>query len=828
MSDKQPEVGSNTVDNSRVNPPSQDAPNIIETVGAKKIQFKPTETLSFIDKIFHTLPAGHRLTYSAKTNEPSLPLESVDMLKKVLTRTSDPKALYFCASSCVAPQTGRLTHSVALFSAFHVVVLDDIGTKVPISDLPDELTKPSYIIESSKGNYQYGYILKEPITNYDAAKRLIQTLSLAGLTDSGGAMPCKIVRLPDGVNGKDDPKKYDYPVTLKEENDALFTPEEILTAVNYSIDGTTVTWEGIKNTTIDPMARKYNTSYLSKQPTAQHTNGVIDDVLEWLYENGKVISDSGDGWVEIECPTCAKHSDPSDISANYFPLGRGEGKSRGFKCFHDHCSETDTKWFLQWVINQSDFELLALYQSNHVSCGDHVYCRSDDNVYPMYSKKGFPLQSFKRGEKGGMSYAINYKGATVPIHHVDLWLKSPYLIVVDGEPRDVSKPDRILIDHEHGHYLNTYEAIPWGEGAYDQAEVDYILNYIRFLLPNHDEYKYFMDWVAAKVQNPAFRGTAIVMMTPTQGIGRSTLFSMLSVLLGEDNHAKVRFDRLSGAGDFNEWSDKLLVSLDEASQSGDPRENQRAYNRLKEEVDTNNAKVTVNVKYKPTFKTQNCTSFLIATNHTNGLALDSYDRRFTIMTNPDVPLAKSFYVPFTTDYLLRKDPDGLPTWARHFYRYLKTLTPDLVALSRPLHTQAKQEAIQVSMSHTERAAAAVEKYLIDNDICFVSVSTINTVMTQAIARGDGVEVKTKALTFACNRFSSSFAKSKKINGAVERIRIFTKPVAARYDDDGINVVRESRVKNWSDIPKGVVEEVLADVKRLDATALLNFITEEMV
>lgn len=820
---EQPEVGSIEVDNSGVTAPSQDDIGLMETVGAPKTTYDWPLVEKFIDKVFHTLSTGHRLVYTAKTNIPSRPLSGVDKLKKSLTRTTAPRSLFYCASSCTPDAKGILTHSKDLFQALHVVVLDDIGTKIPVDSLPELFKQPSYIIESSPNNFQYGLILKEPLTNYQAAQRLIQTLALAGLTDKGGAMPCKLVRLPDGVNGKDDPIKRFSPVTLIDETDKLFTPDEILTAAAYTVNGTVVTWDDIKNEKINPMSLRYNTKYLPKQPVAQSTTGEIDDVLEWLYERNLVVADSGDGWVEIICPNCQSHSDPSANTAGYWPLGRGQD-ARGFNCFHDSCSTNKTDWFLMWVINNSPFQILAKAQTGYMAHGEYAYCQKDGDVYSIISGESNPLAFVKNARLNQIAFTINGQGKIASMSVVDMWLRSPNLIVISGSSLDVEHSDRILSGAHDSKRLNTYVPVPWGEGPYDQAEVDIILDYIKFLLPAQNEYDFFMEWLAAKIQNPAFRGCAIVMSTPVQGIGRSTLGKMIRTMLGMQYTKKIKFADLTRDQPFNEWADRIFIMLDEVEQTS-PAHAKRAYNRLKEEIDTSSDYVSMNVKNQAVIEIKPVSSYLILTNQPNGIVLDRNDRRMAVFTNPEVPRSKTWYVDFATKHLTRLDADGLETWARHFYRYLMTLTPNLANLSRAPMTTAKREAIATGMSYTERACIAVEKYFLDQDICFANFGVIDQIVSQALATHE-VEAKTYAVSREFDKFSRPFAKTKKISQKLSRVRIFTKcALAAGYDS---KMLTENRVKKWSDIPSSLNADVMDDIDRLDTAALLSFVTDELL
>jgi hypothetical protein len=87
------------------------------------------------------------------------------------------------------------------FQGLHVALADDIGENGKVA--PEAiLLPPSYEIETSPDNCQYGYLLREPITDLLTVKRLHKALAAAGLTDKNGLNPVRYGRLVEGVNTK--------------------------------------------------------------------------------------------------------------------------------------------------------------------------------------------------------------------------------------------------------------------------------------------------------------------------------------------------------------------------------------------------------------------------------------------------------------------------------------------------------------------------------------------------------------------------------------------------------------------------------------------------
>ena len=80
------------------------------------------------------------------------------------------------------------------FVAF--LMLDDIGTKSKKPSLD-----PTWIVETSPNNYQYGYVFSEQPTKGDFTAA-IKAIAEAGYTDVGATNAVRNVRLPGSINLK--------------------------------------------------------------------------------------------------------------------------------------------------------------------------------------------------------------------------------------------------------------------------------------------------------------------------------------------------------------------------------------------------------------------------------------------------------------------------------------------------------------------------------------------------------------------------------------------------------------------------------------------------
>lgn len=231
---------------------------------------------------------------------------------------------YFSLASFSPDETGQYRRKKSSFHALHAVMLDDLGTKVPL----DRLTvTPSWLIETSPDNYQAGYILYEPITEHKQADQLMNAIIDAGLCDPGANGPTtRLARLPNGVNGKYTPP---YSCSLIIWNPELrYSMQQLVYDLQLEIVNTQRNKQVHKTTSI-----KSNVDHDSVWIPCPEKNAVITALQKMdLYK-----SPLGSGRHDITCPWKDEHTDAVDSGTAYFepddnwPIG-------GFKCQHGHCA----------------------------------------------------------------------------------------------------------------------------------------------------------------------------------------------------------------------------------------------------------------------------------------------------------------------------------------------------------------------------------------------------------------------------------------------------------------------------------------------------------
>lgn len=596
----------------------------------------------FIKNIFGELGDDENNLYWASASPiPGFP-QSEKHFFKGLGRGDVRKACYFSTSTVFTDSEGKLFNRQSLFNRMHCIVLDDVGSglgsKCKISDLPKLLQDEySWRIESSPDNYQYGFVLETPIDNIHDAKNFIKIVYGAGPWDSGGATPNKLVRLPYGANLKDKYATEDglfriFPKTSKElftdEPFNTFTPDELLEAVRAG-----VTWADIQADNagkIDPRRTQGTTPW---REGVFHSNleGVVDDVLEWLNETNVVVNE-GEEWIDIVCPWCKNHSDGGGNTAGYSPLGYGsKPERRSFHCFHDSCAENHANEFLDWVKGEGG-PMVGIVDPVPLLVAEWAL---DESANTFISLKdghtSVPNAGFKTGHQADVWWiGLNDKPAKASEYN--LILKSKGLLKLMGSDYIPGAPSVI----ENGHYkkLNTWNIPNWETKKLDSSQDHWKIfkDFISYLMPNAADASWFLDHLAAKAQDPKYRGPCVILSTPVQGSGRGTLEKLIGDLWGGKNSATVGLSELLkglGGDGFNDFLLNMWVVVPEAKDAKlSHAQEAKSYESLKTGIDPAPTNHIIRVKYGGQGPATVYSSTIICSNHLDTLNIPISDRRF--------------------------------------------------------------------------------------------------------------------------------------------------------------------------------------------------------
>lgn len=248
------------------------------------------------------------------------------------TPATNPSLNWYFTLAVFTAKEGRYRRVEAGCAAVWGLMLDDLGTKaLPLSRL--EKCPPSYVIETSEGNFQAGYLFDEPQTDLKRITALNQATVDAQLCDPGAKTPTtRWGRLPFASNGKYEPA---FQCRL-----VAWNPER-----RYTIDQIADGLELAVETEIAPKVKVKRQKLTGEALAAVIDRNTTDDVhkpraaenpvVTALKKRGLYKRPLGSGRHDITCPWVHEHTGAEDGGTAYFepsdlyPIG-------GFKCQHSH------------------------------------------------------------------------------------------------------------------------------------------------------------------------------------------------------------------------------------------------------------------------------------------------------------------------------------------------------------------------------------------------------------------------------------------------------------------------------------------------------------
>ena len=242
---------------------------------------------------------------------------------------------YFSLAVFRPDEAGHFRRQKARFQALYAVMLDDIGTKVALERLT---LPPSWLLETSPGNHQAGYLLGVPLADGSVADRLMNAIVAAGLCDPGANGPrARLARLPIAVNGKHTPP---FQCRMVEWSPELrYSVEDLVDGLQLEIAST-------------GRAARPGTRAAQQRPSDGDPVWIPrpeeNSVLAALRNRGLYKAPLGDGKHDITCPWVKEHTGAVNGGTAYFepddnwPIG-------GFKCLHGHCAERHVRDLLRFV-----------------------------------------------------------------------------------------------------------------------------------------------------------------------------------------------------------------------------------------------------------------------------------------------------------------------------------------------------------------------------------------------------------------------------------------------------------------------------------------------
>lgn len=261
---------------------------------------------------------------------------------------ADGKNAYFTLAT-YRPETTTKKKADCMFVCG--VMLDDVGTKaLPLERLG--ACPPSYIIETSSGNYQTGYLFKSPESHHAKVDALNKAMIAAGLCDPGATgVTSRWGRLPFASNTKREPQFVCRLVEFHPER--RYTVEEI--AEKLEIGGADTFANRLRKTEKTDVTESKLPKTAKKAVSADHSDDGVhvpkaaeNTVVSELKARKLYKSALGAGKHDVTCPWVHEHTDQLDTGTAYFEPSE-LFQAGGFKCQHSHGDKYRLTAFLEFL-----------------------------------------------------------------------------------------------------------------------------------------------------------------------------------------------------------------------------------------------------------------------------------------------------------------------------------------------------------------------------------------------------------------------------------------------------------------------------------------------
>ena len=239
---------------------------------------------------------------------------------------------YFTISTFYCDDQQQARRRKALFKQTPCIVLDDVKEKLSMTEV-NKLPKPAWILESSAGSEQWGYILDTPCTDRGRVENLLDGLVANGLApdgrDPGMKGVTRYLRLPEGVNNK---------------------ASKLVNGQPYKCQMRL--WEPFNRVTLEALALPFAVD-LDRERRESRVDGaaaVSDHPLVNIPDTIHIKEVRSDGRFDITCPWVEDHTGQDNSGSAVFTNSDG---TIGFKCHHGNCQERTGADLLRFIDNDT-------------------------------------------------------------------------------------------------------------------------------------------------------------------------------------------------------------------------------------------------------------------------------------------------------------------------------------------------------------------------------------------------------------------------------------------------------------------------------------------
>jgi hypothetical protein len=220
-------------------------------------------------------------------------------------------------------------------------------------------------------------------------------------------------------------------------------------------------------------------------------------------------------------------------------------------------------------------------------------------------------------------------GNKLVTNYLRYFMENDLIETVAGMVYDPSQPK--VFEREGVRYLNSFNGLPDLSNSYKSGvNIQDLIDRWMFSITGEwksDKCQNIIQSLAYIIQNPGKKLNFALLIQGDQASGKSTIFDVMTKLLGKSNTKAVKPKQLKSEN-YNDWeAGSMFACIEEIKEQGESRLN--VYNSIKDAITSQY--VTIIEKYRRPVSVPNCQNFLLCTNYTDAIKLDADDRRFYVV-----------------------------------------------------------------------------------------------------------------------------------------------------------------------------------------------------
>lgn len=264
-------------------------------------------------------------------------------------------------------------------------------------------------------------------------------------------------------------------------------------------------------------------------------------------------------------------------------------------------------------------------------CADFVYDTSDDSFVNKITKEALSVSGFNATyDRLALTKKDRLEGRAKPAHRASELALNTYRIPIVGGRMYLPGESDIFtfngVRHVNLYREDLVPTAPERLRPVDKKNIKIVRNHVANLLPDEEEQRLFIDWLAWITQNPGKLVRWAILLQGVPGDGKSFFGELMRVVLGYCNVRSI--DAAALESNFQDWAHgSCLICVEEVKMHG--VDSYDILNRNKPRI--SNRFIPINPKGKTEREIVNTGNQFLTSNYTNAMPITDDDRRYCVL-----------------------------------------------------------------------------------------------------------------------------------------------------------------------------------------------------